>query len=402
MHFSTPYLDVLMNILPHPTGIPEPGITVPLQQFRPALASETVVAGRTRSSAKTSSPETNPSGKATSIGEEGQAESAPFKKKRLRKKVSTPIDSENTESATEHNPIELNDYFEEEVEAEEKKLDLSDQEPEHETSSRTSEKPRSPIIQSVPSIIPPVEPELVNVVEEDKDEDQDSLFKSAQDLLKAATSGTSGSGLGSTSQSQFSSEEVSEAKTALRMALLQNFKAVAHPARASNVKKAIDVLVKSQALGIEEVSLPHFQKEFPSMVKSYDSSTHELSKINSKLLELEAVDAELTRFSTKWIQLKEDIKTNEANITTTSTEIQDLKGKLAQAEGHLDCLRTESKTLAQHHNDLKAGSKSQKMKLNLLVEEMPSLRGQRDTLETQLASLDTSWESLKNSLGGLL
>ncbi|KAF7127593.1 hypothetical protein RHSIM_Rhsim11G0012100 [Rhododendron simsii] len=96
---------------------------------------------------------------------------------------------------------------------------------------------------SVPSANPSVEPELVNVAKKDEDEDLDSLFKSAQDLLKAATSGTSGSGLGSTSQSQFSSKEVSEAKTALRMALLQNFKAVAHPARASNIKKAMDVLV---------------------------------------------------------------------------------------------------------------------------------------------------------------
>ncbi|KAF7144820.1 hypothetical protein RHSIM_Rhsim04G0141300 [Rhododendron simsii] len=84
-------------------------------------------------------------------------------------------------------------------------------------------------LDSAPSVNPSVEPELANVAEEDEDEDLDSLFKSAQDLLKAATSGTSGSGLGSTSQSQFSPEEVSEAKTALRMALLQNFKAVAHP-----------------------------------------------------------------------------------------------------------------------------------------------------------------------------
>ncbi|KAF7112845.1 hypothetical protein RHSIM_RhsimUnG0187100 [Rhododendron simsii] len=133
-------------------------------------------------------------------------------------------------------------------------------------SSRTPEKPRSPIAQSAPSVNPSVEPELANVAEEDEDEDLDSLFKSAQDLLKAATSGTSGSGLGSTSQSQFSSEEVSEAKTALRMALLQNFKAVAHPARASNIKKAMDVLVKSQALGAEEPVLQRFQKEFPDMV----------------------------------------------------------------------------------------------------------------------------------------
>ncbi|KAF7130473.1 hypothetical protein RHSIM_Rhsim10G0159400 [Rhododendron simsii] len=136
---------------------------------------------------------------------------------------------------------------------------------EHEASSRTPEKPRSPIAQSAPSVNPSVEPELANVAEEDEDEDLDSLFKSAQDLLKAATSGTSGSGLGSTSQSQFSPEEVSEAKTALRMALLQNFKAVAHPARASNIKKAMDVLVKSQALGAEETILHRFQKEFPDM-----------------------------------------------------------------------------------------------------------------------------------------
>ncbi|KAF7149249.1 hypothetical protein RHSIM_Rhsim03G0103600 [Rhododendron simsii] len=87
-------------------------------------------------------------------------------------------------------------------------------------SSRTPEKPRSPITQSTPPLDLPTEAKFVNVVEEEEDEDLDSLFKSAQDLLKAATSGTSGSGLGSTSQSQFSSEEVSEAKTALRMALL--------------------------------------------------------------------------------------------------------------------------------------------------------------------------------------
>ncbi|KAF7142920.1 hypothetical protein RHSIM_Rhsim05G0221200 [Rhododendron simsii] len=123
-------------------------------------------------------------------------------------------------------------------------------------------------------IDPSVEPELANVAEEDEDEDLDSLFKSAQDLLKAATSGTSDSGLGSTSQSQFSSEEVSEAKTALRMALLQNFKAVAHPARASNIKKAMDVLVKSQALGAEEPVLQRFQKEFPDMVET-DSTIEE-------------------------------------------------------------------------------------------------------------------------------
>lgn len=62
-------------------------------------------------------------------------------------------------------------------------------------------------------------------VPDEEEEDLDSLFKSAHDLMKAATSGASSSGLGSSSQSQFTPDEIAEAKTALRMALLQNFKA---------------------------------------------------------------------------------------------------------------------------------------------------------------------------------
>ncbi|XP_058185697.1 uncharacterized protein LOC131302922 [Rhododendron vialii] len=426
MHFFNPYLEVLTMLLSSPAGAPKPGIHMPLQQISPSPtlstkrkgledvpkddpavpsalqrskrlkstakrqwpnASETVVAGRTRSSAKTSSPETDPSEKATSKIKEGRAESAPTKKKRLRKKTSAQVDSENTVSTTEHNPIELDDYFEEEAEAANEELNVPEQEPEHEASLRTPEKPRSPIIQSTPPTDPIVEPESVNVQEEEEDKDLDSLFKSAQDLLKAATSSTSGSGLGSTSQSEFTLEEVNEAKTALRMALLQSFKAGVHPTKASNIKKAMDVLVKAKALEIEETSLQYFQKEFPNMMKSHDSSTHELNKINVKLAELD---------------LKEDVKANEANITATSNEIQDLKTKLVEAEGRLDGLQMESKKLAKYHDELKAGSKSQKMKLNLLVEEVPSLRGQRETLEVQLASFDTSWEKLKNNLEGLL
>ncbi|KAI8529906.1 hypothetical protein RHMOL_Rhmol11G0011200 [Rhododendron molle] len=211
--------------------------------------------------------------------------------------------------------------------------------------------------------------------------------------MKAATSGTSSSGLGSTSQSQFTPEEVAKAKTALRMALLKNFQAIVHPARASNVKKAMDVLVKSQALGPNDASLQYFQKEFPNMVKTHDASTQDLSKVHAKLSELEKVDMEITRFSTEWNQLKEDIIVNRANNIATSEEIQELKDKLAQAEGCLEDLQKESKILAKQHEDLKAGSKSQKLKLNLLIEEVPDLCRRWETLEAQLTSLSTAWRT---------
>lgn len=144
----------------------------------------------------------------------------------------------------------------------------------------------------------------------------------------------------------------------------------------------MDVLVKSRPLGTEETALQYFQKEFPSMVKSHDSSIHELNKVNAKMAELDTVDAELTKFSSEWNQLKGDIQTNEANIVATSNEIQDLKAKLAQAEGHLVDLMKEARSLSKQHDDLKSGSRSQKMKLNLLIEEFPNLRGQKETLET--------------------
>ncbi|KAI8555374.1 hypothetical protein RHMOL_Rhmol05G0170100 [Rhododendron molle] len=215
MHFSKPYLDVLTALLPNPAEAPEPGIHMPLQQISPSpsqstkrkglsdvlkdvpsapqrskrvkttaqrqwpKASETAVAGRIRSSAKTSSPETDPSENATSKTQEEQAESVPSKKKRLQKKTSTLSDSEKTESATEHNPIvrmycdtnllafmapyyhqlplvfnpqELDAYLEEEiledeVEIQEKGLEVKTK-PEHEASSRTPEKHGSPAIHS--------------------------------------------------------------------------------------------------------------------------------------------------------------------------------------------------------------------------------------------------------------
>ncbi|XP_058217260.1 WEB family protein At1g12150-like [Rhododendron vialii] len=191
------------------------------------------------------------------------------------------------------------------------------------------------------------------------------------------------------------------------MALLQNFKVIVHPAKASNIKKAMDVLVKSQDLETEETSLQYFQKEFLSMIKSHDSFTHELSKVNAKMVELEAVDVELTKFSAEWLQLKEDMQFNEASIMATSNEIADLKTKLAQAEGRLVELRNEATILAKQHDDMKAGSKSQKMKLNLLVEEMPNFRGQNEAsimatsneiadLKTKLAQAEGRLVELRN------
>ncbi|KAF7146771.1 hypothetical protein RHSIM_Rhsim04G0101300 [Rhododendron simsii] len=41
------------------------------------------------------------------------------------------------------------------------------------------EKPRSPVIDPTPMVDPPVEPEFINMPDEEEDEDLDSLFKSA-------------------------------------------------------------------------------------------------------------------------------------------------------------------------------------------------------------------------------
>lgn len=75
------------------------------------------------------------------------------------------------------------------------------------------------------------------------------------------------------------------------------------------------------------------------------------------------------------------MKSNEEKLVATSNEIQGLKEKLAQAEGRLAGLNEEAKSLSKKHDELRSLSKSQKMKFNLLIEKLPALRSQKETLD---------------------
>lgn len=48
MHFFTPFLEVLTKLLPQPAGVPEPGITMPLQQISPSPSLSTTRKGKSQ------------------------------------------------------------------------------------------------------------------------------------------------------------------------------------------------------------------------------------------------------------------------------------------------------------------------------------------------------------------
>lgn len=126
------------------------------------------------------------------------------------------------------------------------------------------------------------------------DESFDKFFESVDELMKPSASGFSGSRIGLSSQASFTPEEIIQAKETLKSALGLDITAILESNQFFNLRKAMDILVKSQALaGSVEPALQSFLKKLPGLSKSYELATKDLAATTSKLDTIDAIHLSL-------------------------------------------------------------------------------------------------------------
>lgn len=133
------------------------------------------------------------------------------------------------------------------------------------------------------------------------DESFEKFFENVYELMKPSASGFSGSGIGSSSQTSFTPEEIAQAKATLKLALGLDITAILESDQFFNLRRSMDILVKSQALaGSAEPALQSFLKELPCLSKSYELANKDLSATKSKLDTIDSIHQALQQKSILW------------------------------------------------------------------------------------------------------
>lgn len=133
------------------------------------------------------------------------------------------------------------------------------------------------------------------------DESFEKFFENVYELMKPSASGFSGSGIGSSSQTSFTPEEIAQAKATLKLALGLDITAILESDQFFNLRRSMDILVKSQALaGSAEPALQSFFKELPCLSKSYELANKDLSATKSKLDTIDSIHQALQQKSILW------------------------------------------------------------------------------------------------------
>lgn len=238
------------------------------------------------------------------------------------------------------------------------------------------------------------------------DEGFDRFFENVDELMKTSVSGFSGSGIGSSSQTFFTPEEIAQAKETLKSALGLDFIAIFGSDQLFNLRRSMDILVKSQAKARgAEPTIQSFLKELPGLSKSYEIATKDLSTMKSQLDTMDSIHQALQEKSNLWSQLRNDHQNVKQECTTLTSSIESFNSQIAtleaqkkEAKDKLADLSKREASLDQPKQELLKDSKDSQAKLEPLAAERSSILALKEKAENTISSLMTAWDTLKTSI----
>ncbi|KAG5523994.1 hypothetical protein RHGRI_030860 [Rhododendron griersonianum] len=231
------------------------------------------------------------------------------------------------------------------------------------------------------------------------DESFDQFFQTVEELVKPTASGASSSGIGSSTPSSFAPEEIIQAKEVLKAALGLGIDSVFHQDHYPSVRKSMNVLVKSQALGSNaEPALQSFLRDFPNSKRSYESATQKCALANFKLTKIDDLQQELKQGFGARDQLRTEINEAKTKCAGLLTSIQTLETELNETRQQLADHEQHEASLVQRRQELLDAAQGPLSALQLLMVEKPKVEASRDQAKVVINDAVTAWDSLKATL----
>lgn len=234
----------------------------------------------------------------------------------------------------------------------------------------------------------------------DLDDDSfDKFFQTVEELVMPTISGTSGSGIGSSTPGSFAPEENNQAKEVLKVAQGLGIDSAFHQDHYSSIRKSMNVLVKSQALGgNSESALQSFLRDLPNLKRSFESATQRCSLATSKLTKIDDLQQELKQGFGARDQLKTEIGGAKVKHKDLLTTIQALEKQLVEARQQLANHEQHEALLAHRRQEFLNAAQGPFEALQALMVEKPIAEALRDQAEVAINDVVTSWENLRASL----